>query len=118
MISTWLREALGSLGKSSVGALVQASYGFTAAIDNQILIAAPSSGQRLVIERLELAIAAGTVALYTGPGAGTRMTGDLVLPAGFYVFERLFCTADAAAFTCSRVTSIAIAGRVLYRVVS
>lgn len=119
MLSPYMREVMQSLGKSSATALLSAQFGFAAAIDNQTLIAAGAAGSRIVVERLEITVgAAGTIALYTGPAAGTRITGDMVVPTGVQVIERLLVGADAAALTCSRVTSVAIAGRVLYRVLS
>ncbi len=104
----------------SVGPLLKASINATVATTDITLAAAGGAGTYIVIEKIELTLAAaGTVAVWSNTSAGTRMTGDHVRAAG----ELVVNLSDLVSPTANQPvvlgrTNIAVGGSVSYRVLS
>jgi hypothetical protein len=119
-MKTFAQEIGQQTSFSRIGPLVQLAINLSAAANETVLIAGAAS-TRIVIEKVELvAAAAGTFALWSGSvAAGTRMTGDIAAPAnGELVFQDLFTQVAAHGVILNRTTSFALAGTILYRVLS
>lgn len=104
----------------TVGPLLTASIGATAATTDVTLVANAAAGSYVVIEQLELTLAAaGTVAVYDNTNAGARMTGDHVRASGelFLRLTNLVSPVAAHPVVLGR-TNIAVGGHVVYRILS
>lgn len=102
----------------TVGPQLVASINATAATTDITLAANATSGCYVVIEDLQLTLAAaGTVAVYSNTNAGTRMTGDHVKAAGELTvrIQNLVSPTAAQPVVLGR-TNIAVGGHVVYRI--
>lgn len=105
----------------SVGPQLTAAINATAATTDVVLVADPGAGAWVVIEDLQLSLAAaGTVSVWTTASTtGTRATGDIVRAAGELAvrIENLVSSAASEAVVLGR-TNIAVGGHVVYRILS
>lgn len=104
----------------SCGPQLSASIGATVATTDVTLAAAGGAGTFVVIEDLQLTLAAaGTVAVYDTSAASTRRTGDHVRAAGelFLRLQNLVSATENVPMVLGR-TNIAVGGHVTYRILS